>query len=316
MLCDVDLLNIDSASFHQISVHNDRDPRRIAAHILDTVRARGKQHNPITESGGMFIGRVREIGGDFDARGITVGERIASLVSLTLTPLRLEAISHVDLHTGRIEVTGTAVLFASGLFARVPDDIPVDVVLAALDVAGAPAQTRKLAMPGDTVAVVGADGKSGLLVCAEAHDRVGPGGRVIGVVPDRFSEGAELLLMERYVDVLVEADARDALAMLAAMEAWAPQLADLVINCVNVPGTELGSIVCARAGGTVYFFSMSTSFAAAALGAEGIGKDVTMMIGNGFTQGHAQTVLQLLRDRPALMSYFIKRYGAAPEPAL
>jgi L-erythro-3,5-diaminohexanoate dehydrogenase len=92
------------------------------------------------------------------------------------------------------------------------------------------------------------------------------------------------------------------------IEAIAPQLADLTINCVNVPGTELSSILCTRDGGTIYFFSMSTSFTAAALGAEGIGRDVTMIIGNGYAKDHANIALQTLRDHPALHAYFNAKY--------
>jgi L-erythro-3,5-diaminohexanoate dehydrogenase len=91
-----------------------------------------------------------------------------------------------------------------------------------------------------------------------------------------------------------------------------PELADLVVNCVNVGGTELASILCCRDGGTVYFFSMATSFTAAALGAEGIGKDVAMMVGNGYARGHAAIALQTLRNHPAIAAYFGERYGIVP----
>ncbi len=93
----------------------------------------------------------------------------------------------------------------------------------------------------------------------------------------------------------------------------APDLADLVVNCVNVPGTELASILCTKQNGTVYFFSMSTSFTAAALGAEGVGKDVTMIIGNGYAAGHAECALQTLRDHPEIHRYFNSKYGASRE---
>ena len=40
---------------------------------------------------------------------------------------------------------------------------------------------------------------------------------------------------------------------------------------------------------------MATSFAAAALGAEGLAADVTMLIGNGYVPGHAAFALDLVR---------------------
>lgn len=307
ILCDVEVLNIDSASFKQIGESCGGDAERIAQHVAATVRERGKQHNPVTGSGGMFVGRVLKVGralrGHVDLRA---GDRIASLVSLTLTPLFIESICRVDVATGRLWIRGKAVLFASGIWAKLPDDIHQDVALAVLDVAGAPAQVRRMAAPGQTVVVIGADGKSGLLACAQAHAR---GARVIGVAPSDATPAARLLVQGGLVEAFVQADARETLAAAERVARVAPQLADLTVNCVNVPGTELASILCTKDGGTVYFFSMSTSFTAAALGAEGVGKDVTMIVGNGYAKGHAGVALQTLRDYPDLHAYFHERFG-------
>jgi L-erythro-3,5-diaminohexanoate dehydrogenase len=310
LLCDVEALNIDSASFRQLCDACDFDARRIGERVVEIVRERGKQHNPVTGSGGMFVGRVLAVGDDLRAKiDLQAGERIASLVSLTLTPLQIEAVRGVDVATGRIWVHGKAILFESGLWARLPADIDEGVALAVLDVAGAPAQVRRLASPGATIVIVGADGKSGLLSCAQAKARVGAQGHVIGIVPNASTPGAQLLRREGLIDALVVADARSALHTSERVGASAPRLADLVVNCVNVPGTELASILCARDGGIVYFFSMCTSFTAAALGAEGVGRDVTMIIGNGYTKGHADVALQTLRDHPALHAYFSETYA-------
>jgi L-erythro-3,5-diaminohexanoate dehydrogenase len=310
ILCAVDVLNIDSASFKQIADACAHDARAIGEHIAATVAERGKQHNAVTGSGGMFVGRVLAIGADLcDRSDIAVGDRIASLVSLTLTPLTIGAVRGVDAATGRVWIDGHAILFETGTYARLPDDIPLDVALAVLDVAGAPAQVRRLALPGQTVCVIGADGKSGLLACVAARGAVGRHGRVVALVPDAGTLGARLLAEHGYADTVVEVDARDALAVVSAVAGTMPALADLVVNCVNVGGTELASILCARDEGTVYFFSMNTSFTGAALGAEGVGKDVTMVVGNGYAKGHAAVALQLLRDHAPVLTYFTQRYA-------
>src|SRR5262245_37047894 len=85
-LIRVERLNIDSASFHQIKEACGGDPEKIKRHILSIVMERGKMHNPVTNSGGMLLGTVQEIGpkAKFDFKA---GDRIATLVSLTLTPL-------------------------------------------------------------------------------------------------------------------------------------------------------------------------------------------------------------------------------------
>jgi len=310
LLCEVEILNIDSASFKQIRDECQADPRRIAAHVERTVAQRGKQHNPVTGSGGMFVGRVAEIGQSLRGKvSLQPGDRIASLVSLTLTPLYLESVTHVDVATGQIRVRGKAVLFENSLWAKLPDDLDEGVALAVLDVAGAPAQVRRLCSPGDTVLIVGADGKSGLLSCAQAKSRTGPTGRVIGLVPNADTPSAQVLRRAGLVDDLIVCDARDALRSSEALAAIAPSLADVTINCVNVPGTELGSILSTRNEGTVYFFSMATSFTAAALGAEGVARDVTMVIGNGYAKGHAETALQTLREHPHVRAHFHATYA-------
>lgn len=310
ILCDVEVLNIDSASFRQIADACEHDEDRVREHILANVRERGKQHNPVTGSGGMFIGYVLKVGDALRERiDLRAGNRIASLVSLTLTPLYIDAITRIDMKTGRIWIRGKAVLFESGLWAKLPGDIDENVALAALDVAGAPAQVQRLCKPGQTVAIVGADGKSGMLSCAQAKARVGETGTVIGIAPSDQTPAARMLIEHGLVDHFIVADARNALEISEKLAAVAPQLADLTINCVNVPGTELGSILCTKQDGTVYFFSMSTSFTAAALGAEGVGKDVTMIVGNGYARGHADTALQTLRDHPPIHAYFRETYA-------
>jgi L-erythro-3,5-diaminohexanoate dehydrogenase len=310
ILCTVDVLNIDSASFKQIADACDGDEVRIAEHVLGIVRERGKQHNPVTGSGGMFIGNVEAIGKDLcEHVDLREGQRIASLVSLTLTPLHIESIARVCVQTGRIWIRGKAILFASGLWATLPTDIDENVALAVLDVAGAPAQVARLCKAGDTVVVIGADGKSGMLACATAKALAGQRGRVIGVAPSDRTAAARVLIEHNFVDTFLVADARDTLALSEKLAAIAPALADVTINCVNVPETELASILCTKDGGTVYFFSMSTSFTAAALGAEGVGRDVTMIVGNGYARGHAATALQTLRDYPSIHAYFNDKYA-------
>lgn len=308
ILIDVSALNIDAASFTQIKTEAEGDLGRIAAIVRDIVGQRGKMHNPVTGSGGMLIGRVAAIGpklvGQIDLK---VGDKIATLVSLSLTPLRIDAIRKIHVDKDQIEIDGQAILFETGLYAKLPDDIPEKVALAILDVAGAPAQTARLVRPGDTVVVVGGGGKSGTLCVYEAKKRAGPTGCVIGVSP--FDKDCRRMSELGWVDHALRADATDAVSMMEAIsDVTGGRMADVVINCVNIPNTEMGSILATRDGGKIYFFSMATSFTAAALGAEGVGKDVEMIVGNGYAKGHAVLALELLRESPALRRLFETLY--------
>ena len=86
--------------------------------------------------------------------------------------------------------------------------------------------------------------------------------------------------------------------------------ADVTVVCVDVPGCEHGAVLATADGGTVIFFSMATSFAAAALGAEGLAADVTMLVGNGYVPGHAALALDLLRTEPGVRGLFEARLAA------
>lgn len=311
ILVDVDTLNVDAASFTQIKAQAQGDDAEIVRIMLDIVRQRGKHHNPVTGSGGMFIGEVREIGRDLMGRvGLEPGDRIASLVSLSLTPLVIDEILEIRKDIDQVRIKGQAILFESGIYAKLPCDMPASLALAVLDVAGAPAQTAKLVKPGDTVLVIGAGGKSGLLCLYEARKRAGVTGRVLGMAHSQAS--LDRVAESGFADRAFAADATRPLEVFERVsELTGGRLADITINCVNIPGTEMASIMATRDKGIVYFFSMATSFTSAALGAEGIGKDVTMIIGNGYTEGHAEIALAALRESPVLMEMFVKRWAVA-----
>jgi L-erythro-3,5-diaminohexanoate dehydrogenase len=312
IVVDVETLNIDAASFRQMEEAGaaqgatDLDAA-VAAAVLETVQRRGKQHNPVTGSGGMLLGRVRSVGTQVEHRGFSAGDRVATLASLSLTPLRLEQVRAVRRASAQLDVVGTAIVFASAPLGRMPDDLSDRLALAVLDVAGAAPQVARLAGPGDTVMVLGAGGKSGLLCAVEARRRVGPSGRVIGLESHPpFASDLERLGV---CDAVVVLDARDPIAVReAALRETGGRGADLTFSCVNVPGVELSAIVATRDRGKVYFFAMSTSFTAAALGAEGIGRDVDLFIGNGYAEGHADHTLALVREHGPLRALLGARF--------
>lgn len=307
LLIEVDRLNIDAASFRQIAEQVGGDRERMKETIRTIVRDRGKMHNPVTGSGGMLLGRVAQIGSDHPARQeLSVGDRIASLVSLTLTPLALDQI--VAIHSGdQVEVRGKAILFASALYAKMPTDLPAAVALAALDVCGAPALVARHVRPGMTVLILGA-GKSGMLCLAQARRSMAGQGLLIAA--DVSSAALDELSGIGLCDAVIVADATDGLSVLEQVTRLSRgTLCDLAINCASVPSTEMATILSVRSGGRAIFFSMATSFTAAALGAEGLGKDVEMLIGNGFVPGHAELTIGLLRKDPGLRKLFERRYG-------
>jgi L-erythro-3,5-diaminohexanoate dehydrogenase len=304
----VERLNLDAASFRQLAEAAGHDPAAMRAAVLEIVSERGKMQNPVTGSGGMLTGVVDETG-PASPLGLAPGDRIATLVSLSLTPLVItDELAEWDGRSEQVPCRGHAILFGRSIATVLPDDLPGPMALAVLDVCGAPALTSRIVAQAGArtanpvVTILGAGGKSGSLSAAAAR-RAGAG-TVIGVVPTETE--AAMLRAAALTDQVVVADARDPLALSGAVRnAGGP--AQVTVVCVDVPGCEGGAVLGTADGGTVIFFSMATSFTAAALGAEGVAADVTMLIGNGYVPGHAELALDLVRSEPGVRHIFQSR---------
>jgi L-erythro-3,5-diaminohexanoate dehydrogenase len=351
----VDRLNLDAASYRQLREAYSADPDKIRRAVLDIITTRGKMQNPVTGSGGMLTGTVDEVGPQ-SPLGLTPGQRVATLVSLTLTPLQItDGLAAWDGQSEQVPCKGHAILFARSIAAVLPDDLSAELSLAVMDVCGAPALTSRVVtkrtnatkatrvvesadvtksaevVEGPVVLVVGAAGKSGSLSAAAA--RQAGAAKIIGVVPtedeatllrdptatakDGGAGGTPTDVRPRpagdlrapqspLVDAIVIADARDPVGLAEKAEA-AGGPADVTVVCVDVAGCEGGAILSTKQGGTVIFFSMATSFSAAALGAEGLAADVTMLVGNGYVPGHAAFALDLIRTTPSVRQLFERR---------
>jgi L-erythro-3,5-diaminohexanoate dehydrogenase len=183
----------------------------------------------------------------------------------------------------------------------------LSVCLALLDVAGAPPQADRLARKGDTVYIIGT-GKSGILCAAAIREKLGKHCTILASATRQTSvAGFERLALADKVFVanaLSPAETMDRVA-----EATGGRMCDLVINTANVTGTELASVLACRQGGRVYFFNMATNFQKAALGAEGVGMDVEMIIGNGYAPNHADFTLALYRKNAAVKRWFDAKFG-------
>ena len=211
-------LNLDAASFRQLNEAHRSDGAAIRAAVLDIVKSRGKMHNPVTGSGGMLLGTVDEVTVD-SPLGLSVGDSVATLVSLTCTPLVItDALIGWDGRSEQVPCAGHAILFARSIAARMPDDLDGPLALAVFDVCGAPALTARVverylsAGITPSVAVIGG-GKSGSLSLAAAR-RAGATHRVV-IVPTEAE--AEQLRPTALADEVIVADARDPVAVAAAV---------------------------------------------------------------------------------------------------
>ena len=309
----IETLNLDAASYRQLAgVHRTADDQidgaALRATVLDIVANCGNMQNPVTGSGGMLIGTVAEVG-ERSPLGLSVGDHVATLVSLSLTPLEItDGLARWDGMGERVPAAGHAILFGRSIAAVLPADLDPELALMVMDVCGAPALVARLVREyvakgsAPSVLVLGGAGKSGSMSLAAARDA--GAGRRVAVVPNAREAG--MLEGIGLADHVVIADARSPMGLSGAVQA-AGGPADITVVCVDVPGCEQPAVLSTAQGGTVVFFSMATNFAAAALGAEGLAADVRMLVGNGYVPGHADYALKLLRGNAAVRRLFESR---------
>lgn len=309
----VDRLNVDAASFEQLLEVERAGGPTVAGQIEAIVSARGKLHNPTTGSGGMLLGRLRALGPSYDGPlvGLEPGTAVATLASLTLTPLRLDAVLDVRYATHQVAVRGDAWLPPSAPATALPPDLAPVLALAVLDVCGAPALCHRVAerLPARARVLVLGAGKAGVLALA-ALRATRPDLWLAAI--DRHAAPLDEVCAARLVDAAASADAGDAVAVRALAHGWTGERGfDAVINMASLPGTELATVLACRPRGLCLFFGMATSFQRVALGAEGVGADVDLLIGNGYVDGHAALALDLVRANTAVRHLLERRLGLA-----
>jgi L-erythro-3,5-diaminohexanoate dehydrogenase len=291
----VERLCIDSTSYRDIRERTGGDAAGMADRILEIVGARGKMHNPETDSGGVLLGTVAAAGDRLEEPP-PVGARIVTLASLTLTPLRIDAVTHLDPSSPQVEVRGFAYVCDRAPWGPLPDDLPLETALEVYDVYTAASHTRDLAPASGTVCVLGA-GHAGKLAMAAAREAM-EGGIVVAVDVD--GDAVDRVAGLGLCDIGVIADLRDPLGALEALRAAGAPPSDLTVSVVNAAGCEPTAILLTADGGTVLFLSMATRFSSAALAGDGLSSNARMMVGSGYTPDLGTYALDLLRRTPAL----------------
>ncbi len=279
--CAVERLNLDAASYRQLrEEHGDGEAVRAA--VLGIVRTRGKMQNPVTGSGGMLIGIVDAVGPD-SPLGLAVGAAGGD----TGLP---DADAAAD-HDGSGEWDGTSRAGArragtrSSSAARSPPSCPTTcptpLALAALDVCGAPALVRGSAQraPRPHVAVIGARRQ----VRLAGPRRRAPVRRVAHRRRRAARARSRAALGRRdSPTVVVVADARDPVALADSGRRAGRRDGRLRRRAGVRARRDPGHRATAAPSSSSRWPPRS---AAAALGAEGLAADVTMLIGNGYVPG-------------------------------
>lgn len=296
---DIKRIHIEGTSFKQICLEANDNDQRIKQKIMDIVIRRGKLHNPVTDTGGLFYGTVSEIGAEYDnKKNFKPGEEVVCNASLASVPIYIDKILSIDRAYGQIELEGYAILYDEVPLVRRPEGIPIDLLLFAFNESGTLYRISNTAVGKKKFLIVGNNLLSNLLF-----------GYAVRKVA---REDAEVVcLLDRKTDTVLKGKSIDDLSrrvftevhyvdILKPMECLsglnADSLFDLSINCADIPGAETINILATKSGGTVVFANLINNYNIALYITESISRQLDIRCADGYLEAYDEFDIEIVKD--------------------
>lgn len=299
MLVSIRRIHLEGTSFKQISTEVNYNEEKIKQTIIDIVIRRGKLHNPVTDTGGLFFGQVEKIGQNFENRGgLKAGDEIICNASLASLPIYIEKITAIDYAFNQIEVEGYAVVHDRIPLVKVKPGIPLNLLLFTLDESGTLFSLGRLAEGKEKCLIVGNNMITNLIFGYVLRRKLGSEGKITCLL-DRKSGiqitggGIDRLVslvfnQIHYLDILKPVECLEKLN--------AESLFDLSVNCAEIPGAETVNILAARPGGAVLFANLINNLNIALYITESISKPLEVHGAQGYIEGYDDFDVQIVSE--------------------
>ena len=292
-------IHIEGTSFKQICLEANDNDDRIRQKIMDIVIRRGKLHNPVTDTGGLAFGVVDEIGDEYrNPLGFVPGDEGICNASLSTIPLHIERVLSVDHTFGQVDVEGYAILYSLIPVVRRKPNVPVNLMLYALNESGTLLRASNFAVGKRKFLVVGNNQLTNLIY-GYAIRKIAREDAEIVCLLDRKTEmllaGSSMeRLMEKVFTEVRMVDILKPLECLEEIEKKAPF--DLSINCADIPGAETINILATRKGGTVVFANLINNYNIALYITESLSKQLDIRCADGYIDSYDRFVTDLVVD--------------------
>lgn len=303
---DIDTIHIECTSFKQICIEANNNDDKIKQKIIDIVIRRGKLHNPVTDTGGLFSGKVAEIGEDFDnKKSLLVGDDVICNASLASVPVYLDKIISIDRAFGQIEVEGYAILTEDIPLIRKPSFVPTNLLLFAFNESGTLYRISATAVGKKKFLIVGNNLLSNLLFGYAVRKVARQDAEIICLLDKK----TDMVLRGHSINQLIKMVFTDVhyVDILKPMECLstlnADSLFDVSINCADIPGAETINILATKSGGTVVFANLINNYNIALYITESISRQLDIRCADGYLEAYDDFDISLVRD---LMPYIEK----------
>lgn len=292
LLLKVTDILIEAASFKQICSESRNDPEEIKDKIATLASARGKLHNPYTDTGGLIAGVVERVGDKFFNQKVKAGDKILVVISTAMIPLSIDKIKEIDFVFGSIKVEGHCILLNNYSVIEQPAGIPLNLFMMAYEESSSYYHTSRLSQGKRDFLVIGTNNViTAVLYGAAIRQAVGAEGRISVLLCHLpFSESvANKKIRAQLKRVFDHAYYMDLAAPLKCSESLIqkhPGLFDLTVNCADARGTEAINVLLTKEKGTVFLSNMVNNYNIALYMTEGVGKELNILCASGYAKNY------------------------------
>src|SRR5665648_627668 len=301
-------IHLEPTSFKQSCLEAGNNEEKIRQKIMDIVIRRGKLHNPITDTGGLFYGIVEEIGSEYkNAKGLKVGNEVICNASLTGIPIYLSKVTKLYLAYTQIEAEGYAIVFGDVPLIKKPDDVPVDLLLFAFNESGTLYRVSKESLGKKHFLIVGNNIMMNILFGFVVRKIAGVDAEIICL----FDKKTDITIKGKGVDELLtgifnEIHYVNILRPVECIEKLnAEEYFDLSVNCADIPGAEAVNILATKSGGTVIFANFINNYNIALYITESISRQLDIICAEGYFDQYDEFDIEIVKELAPYLEWAI-----------
>lgn len=312
LLLKVTDILIEAASFKQICSESRNDPEEIKDKIITLVNARGKLHNPYTDTGGLIGGIVEKIGSEYSNKKVKVGDKILVVISTSMIPLHINKIKEIDFVFGSIKVDGHCILLNNYSIIAQPPGIPLSLLMTAYEESSSLYHIYRLSKDKEEFLVIGTNVITAMLYGAAIRKAIEKKGQISVLLcqpPFLLSETADKEIKRLIESIFDHVYFMNLAASLKCVEALIQNhsgLFDLSINCADVRGGEAINVLVTREKGTVFLSNMINNYNIALYLTEGVGKELSILCADGYAKDYDWFMNMLLANNKDVLERISK----------
>ncbi len=293
------LIHLERDCFQQFCRDSGFDEAKIIAKILDVINRRGKLHNPFTNTAGQFSGVIEEMGSKYAKQSpYKVGDEVVSLTTMTAIPLHIDKIHKIDYNFDELTVTGYGILFMDSQLTTIPPGLQLDYTMVAFDEAANLKAIYDACRGGKRFLIIGKDLITSIAYVSSIKKALEDNCYITVILDeDEIGTLSPKLVKEELSHWVNSSYILNVTQPINAAETVLNKeedLYDLTINCEDLLGSEVLSVILTRRKGKLYFTSLMNSYTQSNLFSESMNKELETYLLGQFVEGVEWFTIELL----------------------